>query len=79
MTAPGSGAEIIPFLKTWVNLPAAIGFTILYAKVCPLFCASVCISCIAADERESASLQADIRPTVARSNAVPESLGDWCC
>ena len=33
VTAPGSGAEIIPFLKTWVNLPAAIGFTILYAKV----------------------------------------------
>ncbi len=33
MTAPGSGAEIIPFLKTWVNLPMAIGFTILYAKV----------------------------------------------
>ena len=32
VTAPGSGAEIIPFLKTWVNLPAAIGFTILYAK-----------------------------------------------
>ena len=27
VTAPGSGAEIIPFLKTWVNLPAAIGFT----------------------------------------------------
>lgn len=33
VTAPGSGAEIIPFLKTWVNLPAAIGFTVLYAKV----------------------------------------------
>lgn len=34
VTAPGSGAEVIPFLKTWVNLPAAIGFTVLYAKVC---------------------------------------------
>mmetsp|Transcript_22221 Transcript_22221/g.48531 ORF Transcript_22221/g.48531 Transcript_22221/m.48531 type:complete len:578 (+) Transcript_22221:158-1891(+) len=33
VTAPGSGAEIIPFLKTWVNLPMAIGFTILYAKL----------------------------------------------
>lgn len=33
VTAPGSGAEIIPFLKTWVNLPMAIGFTILYAQV----------------------------------------------
>jgi ATP:ADP antiporter, AAA family len=35
VTAPGSGAEIIPFLKTWVNLPMAIGFTILYAQVRP--------------------------------------------
>lgn len=33
VTAPGSGAEIIPFLKTWVNLPMAIGFTILYSQV----------------------------------------------
>lgn len=31
VTAPGSGAEIIPFLKTWVNLPMAIGFTIMYS------------------------------------------------
>lgn len=33
VTAPGSGAEIIPFLKTWVNLPMAIGFTVLYTKL----------------------------------------------
>jgi len=33
VTAPGSGAEVIPFLKTWVNLPAAIGFTVLYTKL----------------------------------------------
>mmetsp|Transcript_64006 Transcript_64006/g.106420 ORF Transcript_64006/g.106420 Transcript_64006/m.106420 type:complete len:574 (-) Transcript_64006:111-1832(-) len=33
VTAPKSGAEIIPFLKTYVNLPAAIGFTVLYAKL----------------------------------------------
>ena len=33
VTAPGSGAEIIPFLKTYVNLPMAIGFTVLYAKM----------------------------------------------
>lgn len=33
VTAPGSGAEVIPFLKTYVNLPMAIGFTVLYAKV----------------------------------------------
>ena len=34
VTAPGSGAEIIPFLKTWVNLPSAIAFTVVFAKVC---------------------------------------------
>jgi len=33
VTAPGSGAEIIPFLKTWVNLPMAIAFTVLYANL----------------------------------------------
>lgn len=33
VTAPGSGAEIIPFLKTWVNLPMAIGFTVLYTQL----------------------------------------------
>lgn len=35
VTAPGSGAEIIPFLKTWVNLPMAIGFTVMYTKASP--------------------------------------------
>jgi len=34
ITAPGSGAEVIPFIKTYVNLPAAIGFTGIYAKMC---------------------------------------------
>lgn len=33
VTAPGSGAEIIPFLKTWVNLPLAIVFTVGYAQL----------------------------------------------
>ena len=33
VTAPGSSAEAIPFLKTWVNLPGAIAFTALYAKL----------------------------------------------
>ena len=33
VTAPKSGAEIIPFLKTYVNLPGAIGFTVLYSKM----------------------------------------------
>eukprot|EP00638_Chattonella_subsalsa_P018599 CAMPEP_0117886772 /NCGR_PEP_ID=MMETSP0950-20121206/20617_1 /TAXON_ID=44440 /ORGANISM="Chattonella subsalsa, Strain CCMP2191" /LENGTH=501 /DNA_ID=CAMNT_0005744279 /DNA_START=117 /DNA_END=1623 /DNA_ORIENTATION=+ len=31
VTAPASGAEIIPFLKTYVNLPGAIMFTVLYS------------------------------------------------
>jgi len=34
VTAPKSGAEVIPFIKTYVNLPAAIGFTAIYAKLC---------------------------------------------
>jgi len=33
VTARGSGAEIIPFLKTYVQLPGAIGFTVLYSKL----------------------------------------------
>lgn len=33
VTAEGSSAEIIPFLKTWVNLPMAIGFMIVYTKL----------------------------------------------
>jgi hypothetical protein len=32
--APGGGAEIIPFLKTYVNLPSAVGFTFLYSYLC---------------------------------------------
>jgi AAA family ATP:ADP antiporter len=34
VTAKKSGAEVIPFIKTYVNLPAAIGFTALYSKLC---------------------------------------------
>jgi AAA family ATP:ADP antiporter len=33
ITAPGSGAEIIPYLKTYVNLPSAIAFTVLYSNL----------------------------------------------
>lgn len=33
VTANGSSAEIIPFLRTWVNLPTAIGFMYIYAKL----------------------------------------------
>lgn len=37
VTAPKSGAEVIPFIKTYVNLPTAIGFTALYTKLCDRF------------------------------------------
>lgn len=33
VTAPGSGAEIIPFLKVWGVVPMAILFMLLYAKM----------------------------------------------
>ena len=33
ITGHGSGAEIIPFLKLWVNVPFAILFTLSYAKL----------------------------------------------
>ncbi|MQL91760.1 hypothetical protein Taro_024379, partial [Colocasia esculenta] len=33
VTANGSSAEIIPFLKMWVNLPLATGFMLLYSKL----------------------------------------------
>jgi len=33
VTAPKSGAECIPFLKTWVVVPGAIGYAISYAKL----------------------------------------------
>nr|MDT0250867.1 NTP/NDP exchange transporter [Endozoicomonas sp.] len=33
ITGPGSGAEIIPFLKLWVNVPFAIIFTLTYARL----------------------------------------------
>ena len=34
VTAPKSGAEVIPFLKTYCNLPSAIGFAAVYSKLC---------------------------------------------
>lgn len=34
VTAPGAGAEVIPFLKTYVQLPGAILFTLAYSKLC---------------------------------------------
>ena len=33
VTAPGSGAEAIPFLKVWGVLPFAILFMVIYAKL----------------------------------------------
>jgi AAA family ATP:ADP antiporter len=37
VTAPGAGAEIIPFLKTYVQLPGAIIFSAFYATLCNKF------------------------------------------
>merc|ERR1719353_2044805 len=37
VTAPGAGAEIIPFLKTYVQLPSSILFSALYATLCNKF------------------------------------------
>ncbi|WP_448218373.1 NTP/NDP exchange transporter [Endozoicomonas sp. 2B-B] len=37
VTGAGSGAEIIPFLKLWVNVPFAIIFTVTYAKLSNIF------------------------------------------
>jgi len=34
LTAPKSGAEVIPFIKTYCNLPAAISFATIYATLC---------------------------------------------
>ena len=33
VTAPGGSAESIPFLKTWVNLPGAVAFTVAYSSM----------------------------------------------
>lgn len=33
VTAPGSGAEAIPFIKVWLVVPAAVLFMIVYAKL----------------------------------------------
>lgn len=33
ITAPQSGAEIIPFIKTYLNLPLAVLWTVLYSKL----------------------------------------------
>ncbi|MCB1180851.1 MAG: NTP/NDP exchange transporter [Chlamydiia bacterium] len=33
VTAPGSGAEAIPFIKVWLTVPCAIIFMLIYAKL----------------------------------------------
>lgn len=37
LVVTAAGAEIIPFLKTYVNLPGAIAFTVLYSKMSNMF------------------------------------------
>ena len=77
VTAPGSGAEIIPFLKTWVNLPMAIGFTVLYAKVhtrvrsihCPQLCTASTMRLILATGDEA------VQSRVLHARALPQCAG----
>ena len=33
VTAPGSGAEAIPFVKVWLVVPCAVLFMLIYAKL----------------------------------------------
>ncbi|KAK4534446.1 hypothetical protein CDCA_CDCA02G0471 [Cyanidium caldarium] len=37
LVVTAAGAEIIPFLKTYANLPAAVAFTVLYSKLTNAF------------------------------------------
>ena len=37
VTANGAGAEVIPILKGWIVLPAALGATLLYSKLTNIF------------------------------------------
>lgn len=43
ITAPKSGAEVIPFIKTYVNLPVAIVRIYIYVCVCHGVCVCVMV------------------------------------
>ncbi|CAN0320839.1 unnamed protein product, partial [Hapterophycus canaliculatus] len=76
VTAPGSGAEIIPFLKTYVNLPAAIAFTVLYSKMNNAMSPSkVFYACITPFLAFFASFAAFIYP--ARDSLHPNAAADY--
>ena len=76
VTAPGSGAEIIPFLKTYVNLPAAVAFTILYSKMNNVMSpANVFYACIVPFLAFFASFAAFIYP--ARDSLHPNAAADY--
>lgn len=76
VTAPGSGAEIIPFLKTYVNLPAAIAFTVLYSKMNNVMSPSkVFYACITPFLAFFASFAAFIYP--ARDALHPHAAADY--
>lgn len=76
VTAPGSGAEIIPFLKTYVNLPAAIAFTVLYSKMNNVMSPSqVFYACITPFLAFFASFAAFIYP--ARDSLHPHAAADY--
>lgn len=76
VTAPGSGAEIIPFLKTYVNLPAAIAFTVLYSKMNNVMSpAGVFYACITPFLAFFASFAAFIYP--ARESLHPHATANF--
>ena len=76
VTAPSSGAEIIPFLKTYVNLPGAIAFTALYAKLINRFSRQVVFNgVIGTFLAFFASFAAIIYPS--RAMLHPNGLADW--
>ncbi|KAJ9521828.1 hypothetical protein QJQ45_024703, partial [Haematococcus lacustris] len=86
VTAPGSGAEIIPFLKTWVNLPMAIGFTIGYAKLANVLSSEAlfyaCIIPFIIFFGSFAAFMYPLRdmlhPTGKLANSCPPVCAAWC-
>ncbi|CAM9848695.1 unnamed protein product [Chrysoparadoxa australica] len=76
VTAPASGAEIIPFLKTYVNLPAAVLFNILYFKMNNMMSPAKVFYCIMGPFLAFfASFGAFIYP--ARASLHPNAASDW--
>ena len=76
VTARGSGAEVIPFIKTYLMLPSAIGFTTLYSKLCDrLEQKDVFYACVLPSSPYSRPLPSSSSPGPWRRNAVGRVLG----